>query len=176
VIRGKWVLENLLGTPPPPPPPDVPALQESNIGSAASLRERLEQHRTNPSCSVCHNQMDPIGFGLENYDAAGAFRMLDGKFPIDSSGTLPNGRSFQGAKDLKQILKEQADGFSRNLTGKLLTYALGRGLESYDMAEVERISRQVAANNYRFSALVLEIANSKPFQMRRGIGTSHESE
>jgi Protein of unknown function (DUF1592)/Protein of unknown function (DUF1588)/Protein of unknown function (DUF1585)/Protein of unknown function (DUF1587)/Protein of unknown function (DUF1595)/Planctomycete cytochrome C len=176
VIRGKWVLENLLGTPPPPPPADVPPLDESSVGSTASMREKLEQHRANPSCSVCHNQMDPIGFGLENYDASGVWRTEDGKFPIDSSGTLPNGKSFHGAKDLKQILREQADAFTRNLTEKLLTYALGRGLEPYDSTTVDQISRQAAANNYRFSTLVMEIVNSKPFQMRRGSGESHESE
>jgi len=176
VIRGKWVLENILGTPPPPPPADVPPLEEASVGSTASMRQKLEQHRANANCSVCHNQMDPIGFGLENYDAVGAWRTLDGKFPIDSSGTLPNGKSFQGAKDLKQIVKQEADLFTRNLTEKLLTYALGRGLEPYDRAAVDQISRQVAANHYRFSTLVIEITNSKPFQMRRGAGESHESE
>src|SRR5262249_37895747 len=108
--------------------------------------------------------------------AAGAFRTHDGKFPIDSSGTLPNGKSFHGANDLKQILKGQSDAFARNLTEKLLTYALGRGLEAYDRAAVDQITQRLAANNYHFSTLVLEIVNSKPFQMRRGIGASHESE
>lgn len=169
-VRGKWVLDILLGTPPPPPPPDVPVLDESKLAEAQSLRDRMERHRKDPSCSACHNLMDPIGFGLESYDAVGAWRTLDGKFPIDTSGTLPDGRSFRGAKDLKQILKGQSDTFARNLTRKLLTYALGRGLERYDGAAVDRICSQAAANNYRFSALVLEIVNSKPFQMRSADG------
>jgi hypothetical protein len=169
-VRGKWVLENLLGTPPPPPPADVPVLDETAVGTTVSLREKLEQHRRDPNCSACHDLMDPIGFGLESYDAVGAWRTHEGKFPIDTSGTLPDGKSFRGVKDLKQILRGQADAFTRNLTEKLLTYALGRGLERYDRATVEHISRQVAASNYRFSTLVLEIVNSKPFQMRSAEG------
>jgi mono/diheme cytochrome c family protein len=169
VIRGKWVLENLLGTPPPPPPPDVPPLEEANLGTKASLRERLQQHRANPSCAACHNQMDPIGFGLENYDAAGAWRTKDGNFDVDSTGTLPDGRSFTGAKGLKEILYSQKDLFVHNLTEKLLTYALGRGLERADGMVVNRISREVAAREYRFSALVEAIVNSEPFQMRKGL-------
>ena len=105
VLRGRWVLENLLGTPPPPAPPDIPALQEANLGTAASLRTRLEQHRANPRCAVCHDSMDPIGFGLENFDAAGAWRERDGQFPIDSSGKFPSGTSFRGPEELKQVLK-----------------------------------------------------------------------
>lgn len=169
-VRGKWVLENLLGTPPPPPPADAPVLDESKLGTTVSMRERLEQHRKDPSCSPCHNLMDPIGLGLEGYDAVGAFRTHDGKLPIDSSGTLPDGKSFNGASGLKQILKGQSDAFTRNLTEKLLTFALGRGLEGYDEAVVEKISRKVAANDYRFSTIVQEIVNSKPFQMRSGDG------
>ena len=167
VIRGKWVLENLLGTPPPPPPPDVPALQEANIGKEASLRERLEQHRANPQCAVCHREMDPIGFGLENYDASGAWRDHEGKFPIDSSGKLPGGASFNGPQELKQALRSQPNLFTRNLTEKMLTYALGRGVESYDRPAVDQIQQRLAADNYRFSTLVMEIAKSKPFLMRR---------
>ncbi|MGI8990864.1 MAG: DUF1592 domain-containing protein [Bryobacteraceae bacterium] len=169
VLRGKWVLENLLGTPPPPPPPGTPALGEETLGKDASLRERLEQHRANPSCAVCHNQMDPIGFGLENYDAAGAWRDHDGKFPIDSSGKLPGGGAFDGPRELKRILKSQPDLFARNLTEKMLTYALGRGMERRDEPEVERIAQRLAANGYRFSTLVTEIVNSKPFVMRDGL-------
>lgn len=167
VLRGKWVLENLLGTPPPPPPPDVPALQESGHAAAASLRVRLEQHRANPSCAVCHNQMDPIGFGLENYDAAGAWRDRDGSFPIDSTGTLPGGASFQNPQQLKQILKSQAPLFIRNISEKMLTYALGRGLEMDDRPAVDKIVQQLESNGYRFSTLVTAIVNSDPFQMRR---------
>jgi hypothetical protein len=165
-VRGKWVLENLLGTPPPPPPPDVPSLNEANIGSEVSLRQRLEQHRKDPSCSPCHNAMDPIGFGLETYDAVGAWRTHDGKFPIETAGTLPGGKSFSGAKELKEILKGRSDAFVRNVTEKMLTYSLGRGLERYDRSTVDGISKQVAASDYRFSALVMEVVKSKPFQMR----------
>ncbi len=170
VLRGKWVLENLLGTPPPPPPPDVPVLQESNLGIDASLRERLQQHRANASCAVCHDRMDPIGFGLENYDASGAWRDRDGKFPIDSSGKLPGGVTFSGPGGLKRILKSQADLFARNLTEKMLTYALGRGLESSDRPAVDEIIQQLAINEYQFSTLVMGIVNSKPFQMREAGG------
>ena len=116
--------------------------------------------------------MDPIGLGLETYDAVGAFRTMDGKVAIDSSGTLPDGKSFRGAEDLKQILKAKSDAFTHNLTEKLMTFALGRGLEGYDAPVVDRISRQVAAKDYRFSALVTEIVNSKPFQMRSGDGAN----
>ena len=166
VTRGKWVLDNLLGTPPPPPPPDVPALKEGDIGSSASLREKMEQHRADPTCAVCHKQMDPIGFGLENYDASGAWRTLDGKFPIDASGTLPNGKSFNGARELKAILKSQSELFTRNLTEKLMTYAVGRGMEASDASTVSEIAADVASKGYRFSALVMDVVNSKPFQMR----------
>ena len=170
VLRGKWVLENLLGTPPPPPPPGVPAFEESTAGATASLRERLEQHRANPNCAVCHLQMDPIGFGLENYDAAGAWRDQDGKFPIDSSGTLPGGVSFKGSKELKQVLRSHSDLFTRNLAEKMLTYALGRGLEPGDRATVDTIVRHLGENGNKFSTLVKEVANSQPFRMRRGEG------
>ena len=166
VLRGKWVLDNLLGAAPPPPPPGIPALIETDLGTAASMRQRLEQHRANPSCAVCHNQMDPIGFGLENYDPAGAWRTRDGNFDIDSSGTLPDGRSFTGAKGLKQILRSQSDAFARNFTEKLLTYALGRGLEPADRPAVDQIRGELARDNYRFFTLVTAIANSRPFQMR----------
>jgi hypothetical protein len=166
VLRGKWVLENLLGTPPPPPPADVPALEESKGASSASMRVRLEQHRANPKCAACHDQMDPIGFGLENYDAVGVWRTQEGPFPIDSSGTLPDGKTFHGARELKDILKTQSGAFTRNLTEKLLTYALGRGLERYDQDTVNTITQHVEAADYRFSALVTEIVNSRPFQMR----------
>ncbi|RPI54510.1 MAG: DUF1592 domain-containing protein [Acidobacteria bacterium] len=165
-VRGKWVMENLLGTPPPPPPDDVPSLNESNIGTEVSLRERLEQHRRDPSCSPCHVLMDPLGFGLENYDAVGAWRTHDGKFPIETAGTLPGGQTFTGSKGLKEILRGKSDAFVRNVTEKLLTYSLGRGLERFDRPTVDAISRQVAADNYRFSALVMEVVKSRPFQMQ----------
>jgi hypothetical protein len=170
VIRGKWVLENLLGTAPPPPPPDVPALEEKNIGTTASLRQRLEQHRANAACAVCHVQMDPIGFGLENYDASGAWRDAEGKFPIDSSGTLPGGATFQGSKGLKQVLRSRSDLFTRNLTEKMMTYALGRGVESYDRPAVDAVMVRLRENDYKFSTLVMEIAKSRAFQTMKGEG------
>jgi hypothetical protein len=167
VIRGKWVLENLLDTPPPPPPADVPPLNEAAIGATLSMREQLETHRSNPVCAGCHARMDPIGFGLENYDAIGRYRTSEGKFPIDSSGTLPNGKSFAGAAELKTILRNDPQVFTRALSVKLLTYALGRGLESYDRAAVATIVGSVKQNGYRFSALVQAIVDSVPFEMRR---------
>jgi hypothetical protein len=167
VLRGKWILENLLNAPPPPPPPDVPNLDEAKVASSASLRLQLEEHRKNVTCASCHARMDPLGFGLENFDAIGAWRAQDGKQPIDASGTLPDGRSFTGAKELKAILQDDRNAFAECLTEKLLTYALGRGLERYDKPTVKKISSRLANSNYRFSSLVLEIVNSMPFQMRR---------
>ena len=166
VLRGRWVLENLLGTPPPPAPPDIPALQEANLGTAASLRTRLEQHRANSRCAVCHDQMDPIGFGLENFDASGAWRERDGQFPIDSSGVFSSGESFRGPEELKQVLRAQSRLFVRNVTEKLLTYSLGRGVEASDRKAVEAITKRVSANGNKFSALVREIVQSPLFQMR----------
>lgn len=168
VLRGKWILENFLNAPPPPPPPDVPNLDEAKIGESASMREQLEQHRKNAVCASCHARMDPLGFGLENFDAIGAWRAQDGKFPIDSSGTLPDGRTFKGPRELKAILRADRAAFAEGVTEKLLTYALGRGLERYDKPTVRKITNQLAAEDYRFSALVLEIIKSFPFQMRRG--------
>jgi hypothetical protein len=170
-VRGKWVLENLLGAAPPPPPDNVPALNESNVGTEVSLRQRLEQHRRDPSCSPCHNIMDPIGFGLENYDAVGAWRTMDGKFPIEASGTLPDGQTFAGSKALKGIIKGRSEQFVRNVTEKLLTYSLGRGLERFDAPTVDAISQRVAANNYKFSTLVLEVVKSTPFRMKSADAT-----
>jgi len=167
VKRGKWILENILGTPPPPPPPEVPVLNEDKeAASKGSLRERMKQHRTNPSCAVCHEQMDTIGFGFENFDAIGAWRSMDGKFKIDSSGTLPDGHSFQSPAELKQILKAQADQFRRCLTEKLLTYALGRGTERSDRPEIERISQAVAADKDRFVRMATEIVKGDAFLRR----------
>jgi hypothetical protein len=167
VLRGKWILENLLNAPPPEPPPDVPNLDESAIGTAASLREQLEAHRRNAICASCHRKMDPLGFGLENFDAVGAWRTMDGDFPIDASGTLPDGEEFTGPEELRAILVEQRHAFARGLTAKLLTYALGRGLERYDTKTVRAIASRLPEKEYRFSALVLEIVNSLPFQNRR---------
>ncbi len=168
VIRGKWILENLLNTPPPPPPPNVPNLDEKAIGSSASLREQLEQHRANPACRGCHARMDPLGFSLENYDAIGRWRTEDGKFPIDADGRLPNGRTFDGALGLKEILLADKPAFTRCLAEKLLTYALGRGLEDYDRTAVQSIVDRTVAAGYKFSALILQIVQSVPFRERRG--------
>lgn len=169
VLRGKWILENILNAPPPPPPPGVPNLDEAKVGSTASLRQQLEEHRKNPTCASCHARMDPLGFGLENFDAIGQWRTQDGKFPVDSAGTLPDGRAFKGPQELKTILKADRNDFAAGLTEKLLTYALGRGLERYDRPTVRKIAGQVAANNYKFSSLVLEVVNSLPFQKRGAV-------
>jgi hypothetical protein len=168
VLRGKWILEKILNAPPPPPLPNVPNLDEAKIGSAASLRQQLEQHRENATCASCHARMDPLGFGLENFDAIGGWRTQDGKFPIDASGLLPDGRTFKGPHELKAILKTDREAFAQGLTERLLTYALGRGLERYDQPAVKKIAAKLAAENYRFSSLVLGIVNSFPFRMRRG--------
>jgi mono/diheme cytochrome c family protein len=167
VKRGKWILENLLGTPPPPPPPDVPELKDGKELNG-TLRQRMEQHRANPSCATCHQRMDPLGFAFENYDAVGAWRTIDGKSPIDPSGALPDGKSFKGPKELKAILKAKEEEFRRCFTEKLLTYALGRGLEFYDKPAIEQISQNLVRQGNRFSALVAEIVKSDPFQKRRG--------
>lgn len=168
VLRGKWILDNVLNAPPPPAPPGVPNLDETKIGTAATLRQQMEQHRTNPTCAACHARLDPLGFGLENFDAIGGWRTMDGKFPIDSSGILPDGRSFKGVAELKTILKADRDSFAEGVTDKLLTYALGRGLERYDKPTVRQIARNIATKDYKFSSLVMEIVNSLPFQYRRG--------
>jgi hypothetical protein len=167
VLRGKWILDNLLDAPPPDPPADVPNLDEGAIGTAATVRKQLEEHRKNPTCASCHRRMDPLGFGLENFDAVGAWRTMDGKFPIDATGILPGGDEFTGPDELRAILTKQTEAFSRAITSKLLTYALGRGLERYDTPTVKKIAGRLPAHNYRFSALVLEIVNSLPFQSRR---------
>jgi len=171
VKRGKWVLEQMLGTPPPPPPPDVPELKEDkDTKLVGSLRERMEQHRKDPGCASCHSRMDPIGFGFENFDAVGAWRTKEGEFAIDPSGTLPGGQSFQGPAELKKILKGQSKLFVKNLTNQMMTYALGRGLEYYDKCAADEIARTVSLKGNRFSAVVTEIVKSQPFRMRRGDG------
>ncbi|HEY3836629.1 MAG TPA: DUF1592 domain-containing protein [Bryobacteraceae bacterium] len=166
VLRGKWVLENLLDAPPPAPPPGVPPLDDSKTGQSASLRQQMEEHRKSPACASCHSKMDPLGFGLENFNAIGAWRTEDGSFPVDASGTLPDGRSFRTPAELKVLLQQDRGIIARALTEKLLTYALGRGLERYDRPTVAAIVAQLPAQDYRFSSLVLGIVNSLPFQMR----------
>jgi hypothetical protein len=169
VKRGKWVLEQLLGTPPPPPPPDVPDLDEKKTLSG-TLRQVMEQHRENPICASCHARMDPIGFAFENYDAIGAWRDKDGPFPVDPSGELPDGQSFAGPDGLKNILKAKKELFARSLAEKMLTYALGRGLEYYDKCAVDKIVAALDKNDYRMSTLIVETINSDPFQMRTATG------
>ena len=168
VKRGKWVLEQLLGTPPPPPPPNVPTLQEEQkVLTAATVRLRMEQHRAKASCAVCHSKLDPLGFGLENFDAIGGWRDKDGGVAVDSSGTLPSGESFRGPDELKSILKAHTGQFVRCVTEKLLTYALGRGLEAPDRCAVDEIVKTLEADHYRFSTLIMAIIKSDPFQKRR---------
>jgi hypothetical protein len=167
VLRGKWILENLLNAPPPAPPAQVPPLDDAKVGQSGTLRQQMEEHRKNPACASCHSIMDPLGFGLENFNAIGAWRTEDGKFPVDAKGTLPDGRSFQTPAELKSILKSGREAFVRGLAEKLLTYALGRGLERHDRPAVLAIAAKVAAGDYRSSQLILGVVNSLPFQNRR---------
>jgi hypothetical protein len=168
VIRGRYVLENILGTPPPPPPDNVPALEASSDGTAKSMREQLAQHRVDPVCNSCHVKMDPLGFGLENYDAIGRWRDTDGGVAIDPAGMLPDGQPFTTGAQMRALLVSQVPQFSFALSEKMLTYALRRGLESYDLRTLDSIQRTVAADGYRFRTMVYEIVNSLPFQARRG--------
>jgi hypothetical protein len=169
VQRGKWILETLLGTPPPPPPPNIPELKpEGKDGRKLTAREQMEQHRNNPVCSSCHARMDPLGFALENYDGVGHWRDKDAGSAIDASGRLPDGTKFVGPAELKKVLaSSHADEFIDTAVEKLLTYALGRGLEYYDKPAVRSITREAARDDYRMSALVTAVVNSTPFQMRR---------
>ena len=167
VLRGKWVLENVLGTPPPAPPADVPPLPDRGEGGTpATVRELMEQHRANPVCAGCHAPMDPLGFALENFDAIGRWRTTDARAPIDASGVLPNGAEFEGPSGLRTLLVNNPEQFVRTLTEKLLAYALGRGVEYYDYPTIRKITRDAAATDYRWSSIVLGIVESPPFQMR----------
>ncbi len=166
-LRGKWVLDSLLGTPPPPPPPNVPSLKENGEnGTVLTMRERMEGHRANPACATCHRVMDPLGFALENFDATGKWRDKEGDKPIDASGLLPDGTKFQGPAELRQILLSKPDQFATTVTEKLMTYALGRGVEYYDQPALRKIMRD-AGPEYRWSSLILGLVKSAPFQMRR---------
>jgi hypothetical protein len=165
VQRGKWVLENLFDSSPPPPPPGVPALKDHGE-IKGTLRQRMEQHRANPACATCHEQMDAIGFGLENFNAIGAWRTSDDDAPIDASGSLPGGQKFNGPAELKQLIKSRQDDFCKTLSSKLLTYALGRGLEKYDKCTIDEIAGKMKSDGYKFSVLVSEIVHSEPFQKR----------
>jgi hypothetical protein len=167
VLRGKWILENLLGTPPPPPPAGVPELNEAEVGNTGTLRQQLEKHRANATCAVCHTKMDALGFGLENFDPVGRWRDLDGKFPIESGGELPGNKKFDTPRAMRALLKADPKPFTRCLTGKLLTYALGRGLERFDRPAVSKICNKLTVEEYRFSTLILNIVESLPFQYTR---------
>jgi cytochrome c553 len=167
VLRGKWILENILGTPPPPPPPNVPPLDDSAANSARSLREQLEKHRADRACASCHARLDPLGFSLEQFDAIGRFRAQENGVDIEASGALPDGTALNGIDGLKKVVLARRDEFVECLAAKMLTYALGRGLESYDQPAVRAIRRRAASEDYRFSSLILGVVDSVPFQMRK---------
>jgi hypothetical protein len=168
VIRGKWILENVMGVPPPPPPANVPALDEvKNVKKNAPVRERLAEHRKNPTCAGCHRLTDPVGFALENYDAVGRWRTLEGGVPIDASGTLFNGTEFRGVAGLQKAILDEPELFVTTLTEKLLTFAIGRGVGYYDAPAVRKIVRDASAEDYRFSSIVRGLVTSMPFRMRK---------
>lgn len=167
VIRGNWILANLVGSPAPPPPPNVPSLDDSHVSALLPMRERLAAHREKAVCASCHNLMDPVGFSLENFDAVGRWRTAEERRPVDASGGLPDGSSFQGVSGLERALLARPDLFAATLTEKLLTFALGRGIEPSDGPAIRAIVRRAQADDYRFSALILGLVNSPPFQLRR---------
>jgi hypothetical protein len=167
VVRGKFILENILGAPVPPPPPDVPALKETAAGETPkTMREQMAEHRANPACATCHKIMDPIGFALENFDAVGEWRTREAGGSIDASGQLADGTPIDGVVTLREALVRHPENFASTLTEKLLTYGLGRGLDYYDMPVIRAIVRDSARSDYRFSAIVMGIVRSTPFQMR----------
>jgi len=168
VLRGKWIMENVLGTPPPPPPPNVPTLVETNkaTGKTLTMREAMAQHRSNPMCASCHGRMDPLGFAFENFDAVGRWRTVSADAPIDASGVLPDGATFDGAGGLLDVIMKRPEQFAVTFTERLLTYALGRGLEYYDAPAVRAIVREAASSGYSLAAIVTGVTKSVPFQMR----------
>ena len=175
VIRGKWILENVFGTPPPPPPPNVPALaEERDPRKVLPMREQMAAHRKNPVCAGCHSQMDQLGFALENFDAIGEWRDI---YPsgtrVDASGQLPDGAKFGGPVELRKLLREHSDQFLTTVTEKLLTYALSRGLEASDAPAVRAVKRGAATDNYRFASLIQQIVVSMPFTERMSVDTSN---
>jgi mono/diheme cytochrome c family protein len=171
-LRGKWILENLLGTPPPPPPADVPGLDQTAADAPKTMRQRLEVHRANPACASCHRAMDPLGFVLENFNAVGAWRTRDAGTPVDASGATPDGTKLDGVVALQRALMKRPDVFVTTVTEKMLTYATGRGLQPTDMPVVRHIVRTASVNDYRFSSLILEIVRSAPFRMRQKAAVS----
>jgi hypothetical protein len=172
-LRGKWLMENILGSPPPPPPPDVPSLPEPKSERVLTMRERMDAHRVNPACAACHAQMDPLGFALENYDGLGRWRDTSATLqnplgtPIDPSGVLPDGTRFDGPAGLRDVILARHEQFLHAFTERLLTYALGRGVEPYDQPVVRQIIRDTTASDHRWSAMIAQIVRSMPFQMRR---------
>jgi hypothetical protein len=168
VIRGKWILDNILGVPPPPPPADVPALENVKTSKKTmTIRERLSEHRKNPTCAGCHRLMDPVGFALENYDAVGRWRTVDAGERIDASGTFFDGTPFRGVGDLQNAILAHPEFFVTTLSEKLLTFALGRGVEHYDAPAIRKIVRDAARDDYRFASIVMGVVNSMPFQNRK---------
>ena len=173
VKRGKWALDNIIGAPPPPPPPNVPALEESKGEEPTTLREQMEQHRKNPVCASCHSKIDPAGFALENFDAIGRYRTIDRESnkPVDPAGVLPDGFEFDSLASFRAAVVRHPERFVITMTEKLLTYALGRGLEYYDMPSVRAIVRDAAEDDYQFSSIILGVVESLPFQMKRSPAT-----
>ena len=167
VLRGKWVLENLLGMPPPPPPANVPALKDNTVDASLTGRERLAAHRANPACRSCHNVIDPVGFSLEQFDAIGRWREAEEGRPIDATGGLPDGSKFAGVAGLEQGLRKRPELFVGSLTENLLMYGLGRGVDERDAPAIREVLRAAKKRDYRFSAVVLGIVNSVPFRMRK---------
>jgi hypothetical protein len=167
VLRGKWILENILAAAPPPPPPNVPTLNEAKNGKTLTIRQQMEQHRANPVCASCHTKMDPLGFSLENYDAVGGWRTGYAGQLVDASAVLPDGTQFEGPKGLQGILLSRKNQFIEALTERLMTYALARGVESYDMPAVRAVRDEAADDNYRMQTIILGIVQSVPFTMRR---------
>jgi hypothetical protein len=164
VLRGRWLLETVLGSPPPPPPPDVPTLEQASPGRVLNQREQMEAHRKNPACATCHVRMDPLGFSLEQFDALGRWRVATDAGPIDASAALPDGSRFDGARGLRGFLAGHREEFVRTFTERLLAYALGRGLEPADMPAVRRVVRDAAADGHRWSSIVDGIVASVPFR------------
>jgi hypothetical protein len=172
VARGKYLLENIFGAPQPPPPPDAGGLKQDTAGGrpSASVRESMEAHRKNPACASCHLRMDPLGFALENFDGIGKWRTVDAGSPVDSAAVLPDGTKIAGAAGLRDALSKHTDDFARTVAERLMTYALGRGIQSPDMPAVRRVVRDASSNQYRWSSLILGIVKSAPFQMRTAQG------
>ncbi len=169
VLRGVWLLTNILATPPPPAPPNVPPLKDrGDDGQIKSVRESMEEHRANPNCAACHLRMDPLGFAMENFNAIGQWRTTEGSAntPVDNSGQLPDGTKFKGPAELRNLLMSKSDQFATSVIEKLLTYALGRGVEYYDEPAVRKIRRETAPD-YRWTPLIMGVVQSEPFQMRR---------